>query len=210
MRNRLIVIDGTDSSGKNTQARLLLKYLRKKGKKAVLISFPRYGTYFGKLIRKYLAGGFGNPAKLAPEFCALLYAMDRYDEKENIERKLRAGYWVICDRYVQSNMAHQAAKFASRKKQDEFIGWVAMLESGMPKAGKVFFIDMPVEISQKLMKSRKGKTKDAHERNVPYLKRTLEIYKRLAKKQKWHWIKAAKNREIKLISEIHNEIISKI
>jgi len=210
MKGKLIVIDGTDSSGKNTQAKLLVKYLKKQNKKVAFISFPRYETYFGKLIKKYLAGGFGNPAKLAPEFCALLYALDRHDEKKNIESKLRAGYWVVCDRYSQSNLAHQGAKFKERKKQDEFIEWVAMLEAGMPKADRIFFIDMPVALSQKLMRRRKGKTKDAHEKNVPYLKRTLEIYQRLAKMQKWAWIKAGSNGKIKSIEQVHKEIISKL
>lgn len=213
MSGKLIVIEGTDASGKHTQSVLLYKRLKKEGKKAVLVSFPRYSTPYGKTIKEYLHGEFGNPHSLPPEFCALLYAQDREDARSEIESKLRKGYTVICDRYVQANAAHQAAKLTSLKRQKHFIKWIFSIERKMPKASRVIFIDLPIELSSKLMKGRKRK-KDAHESNLAYLKRTRKVFKMLAKENKWTVINAYKRKGKKLIiksrAEVHSEICSEL
>ncbi|MFH1240633.1 MAG: dTMP kinase [Candidatus Diapherotrites archaeon] len=214
MKGQLIVIEGTDASGKATQTKLLLNHLRKKRKKAVLMSFPRYNTFFGKIIGKYLSGEFGSKEKFSSESAVMLYALDKYSASDEIEKKLSQGFTVILDRYTASNIAHQGAKFTNTAKRNQFIKWVKNLESTLPKPTFTFFLDVPVPISQKLMKGtdrtkkyRKGKTKDIHESDLKYLERTRKIYLQLAKQKNWKKINCVSNSKLKSKEEIHQEIL---
>ena len=109
-KGKLIVIEGGDGSGKSTQARLLTKFLERKNVPAVHISFPRYESHWGRIIKKYLLGEFGNPVVIDPYFAAMLYANDRLAFKAELNKLLGDGKIVVCDRYVPSNIGHQAAK----------------------------------------------------------------------------------------------------
>src|SRR3989338_7279784 len=105
----LIVLEGINASGKKTQAELLVKNLKRMGKKAGLIDFPSYETPVGKLIASYLKGHFGARSNVPQQFASLLYALDRYSRKPEIEGFLRNGYTVVLDRYTQANLAFQTA-----------------------------------------------------------------------------------------------------
>lgn len=147
---------------------------------------------------KYLAGEFGSKEELAPEFVSLLYALDRYHVKNELAHKLSLGITLVCDRYKASNLAHQAAKYLKKPDQEKFIKWLVAAESRLPKEDCVVFLNMPEEAAQKLMMGqdrkkeyRKGQDKDIHEADADYLARTREVYKRLAKKQKWVWVDVA-------------------
>ncbi len=214
MKGKLIVIEGTDASGKATQTKLLLNHFKKKRKKVILMSFPRYNTFFGKLIGKYLAGEFGSKEKFSSESAAMLYALDKYSASDEIEKKLSQGFIVILDRYTASNIAHQGAKFTNTKKRNQFINWVSNLESALPKPSFTFFLDVPVPVSQKLMtggdrkkKYRKGKTKDIHESDLKYLERTRKIYLKLAKQKTWKKINCVSDSKLKPKQEILQEIL---
>src|SRR3989338_4099977 len=190
MQGKLIVIEGADISGKATQAKLLANRLRKIGKTVEAISIPRYEGFFGKIIEKYQRGKFGNPHELPAEFCALLYSVDRYNMLNEIKNALKEGKILIMDRYVQSNFAFQTAKFSNLSEQDSFLQWMQTVESRMPKADAVIFLEMPTEFSQKLLKNEKKKA-DLHESNLAYQKRVLAIYERLARSGNWLQIKCA-------------------
>ncbi len=198
LRGKLVVLEGTDGSGKATQANLLLEKLQRHGVVCELVSFPRYGSQFGDLVGKYLAGEFGSKEELPPEFVALLYALDRYHFKRELEHKLEMGITVVADRYKASNLAHQAAKFEKKSEQEPFIKWLLAAESRLPKEDCLVFLNMPEEAAQKLMSGtdrqkdyRQGKPKDIHEEDTAYLHRTREVYKRLARKQNWVWVDVA-------------------
>ena len=198
VRGKIVVFEGTDSSGKATQAGFLVDKLQRQGIAVELVSFPRYGSPFGEMVGRYLAGEFGSKEELVPEFVGLLYALDRYHAKRELNRKLDMGITLVLDRYKASNLAHQGAKFLKKGEQEKFINWLVAVESRLPREDAVVFLNMPEDAAQKLMQGpdrikdyRKGEAKDLHESDTEYLRRTREVYKRLAKKQKWVWVDVA-------------------
>ncbi len=200
----IIAFEGVDGSGKGTQSTKLSKYLTDKGVDNALISFPNYqGTYFGKEIGKYLNGAFGSKEDLPAEFPALLYAIDRYEMKKEIISVLNSNKIIIFDRYVSSNFAYQAAKL-DKDKQADFINWVKTLEYeilGLPKADKVFFLDVPPAISYNLVLKKKKRDyteekQDIHEKDTSYISKVYDIYKNISQKDKWNIINCVENNNI--------------
>ncbi len=209
MTGRIIVIEGADISGKATQAKLLANHLRKIGKSVEAISIPRYDAFFGKIIGKCQHGKFGNPHDLPAEFCALLYSIDRYQMLNKIKNSLKEGKILIMDRYVQSNLAFQTAKFSNPAEQDSFLQWMQEVESRMPKADAVIFLEMPIEFSQKLLKKEK-KRADLHESNLAYQRRVIAIYERLARSGSWLQIKCAFKQQNKWKIKTRKQIAEEI
>ncbi|MEK7211848.1 MAG: thymidylate kinase, partial [Patescibacteria group bacterium] len=122
MKGKLLVIDGTDGSGKHTQTVLLLKKLRAAGYKTATMDFPQYyKNFFGALVGKYLAGDFGDPTKISPYLSSVIFAADRFESAGKIRRWLAEGRIVILDRYVSANQIHQGAKIHDAKKRREFL-----------------------------------------------------------------------------------------
>ena len=205
---KIIVLEGLDSSGKATQAKLLEEKLEKNKIKTKTYSFPRYNEFFGKLIAKYLKGELGKKEVLSEEFVSLLYSLDRYEIKKEIEEKLSQEFTLIMDRYYTSNFAFQTAKFESKEKRKEFIEWLKKIESKMPAPDLVFFLDIPVEFSQKLMDSRKQKDymkekKDIHEKDLDYQKKVREMFLWLCEKEEnWVKISCVSNEKLKSKEEI--------
>ncbi len=208
MKGKIIVIEGTDASGKYTQSKLLVESLEKMGKDVVFFSFPRYETFFGKLVKKYLQGEFGSLKEVKPELASLLYSLDRYDALPEIESLLRQEKVVVCDRYIASNVAHQAAKFEGIERK-KFIKWVESVESRLPKPDLTIFLDLPVEVSAKLMHLRK-REKDIHELDLDYLRKTRQVYVELSEKGNWSRIECVSGFGIKSREEIHKLVLEKI
>ena len=159
----LVVLEGIDGSGKGTQARLLVDALARRGFTARLFSFPCYDeTFFGREVGRYLNGAFGDLHSVPPEFAALLYAGDRLEKRDELLVALRDADVVVCDRYVPSNFAHQAAKLP-RERQDALIDWIAAVEYtvfGLPRPDLVCLLTMPPERSVALVlnKNRRSYT----------------------------------------------------
>lgn len=208
MPGKLIAIEGVDSSGKRTQARLLLGRLKKEGFDPCLVSFPRYGCFWGKLVKKYLRGEFGSLKDVRPEFASLLYSLDRYGAMPLIEQGLVNGRIVVCDRYIASNVAHQAAKFEGNARR-LFVEWIGAVESRLPKPMATIFLDLPVETSIKLMQFR-NREKDIHEANKPYLEAARQTYLELARKENWLCISCSSKNGIRPREEIHEELWQKL
>lgn len=212
-RGKLIVIDGSDSSGKRTQTLLLAERLKKAGKKVKTLSFPVYDSYFGKLVADYLTGKFGKLHQVSPKTASILYALDRYGQKGRINAWLKKGNIVVLDRYAESNMAYQAAKL---KNKEKFLEWLHDLEYGklgIPKADLVIYLHVPYEISEKLMEKRrkkkylKGEKKDLHEKDGKYIRKVIANYLEFAKKHKnWHVVECVKNNKILSREEINDRI----
>lgn len=206
-KGKLIVIDGADGSGKKTQAELLIKRLKKLNKKAVLIDFPQYDDFFGKVVRRYLDSEFGGLDDVSGYLASVLYAADRWRAKEKINEYLSDGYIVISNRYAESNMAHQGAKIKDEIKRKEFLNWLDEMEYKIfqiPRADAIIYLDVPIEVSQKLMDNRG--IKDIHEKNVDYLKKTQECYRAFCNENK-NWFNIPCTRNGKLMSR---ETISEI
>ncbi len=208
MKGKIIVIEGADASGKYTQSKLLAKKLEREGKEVAFFSFPRYDTFFGKLVTKYLQGEFGSLKEVKPELASLLYSLDRFDALPKIEEFLKQGKTIVCDRYTASNVAHQAAKFHG-SGQKKFIEWIESVESRLPKPDLTIFLDLPVEVSAKLMHSRK-REKDIHELDLDYLKATRQVFLELCEKGNWSRIECSSGLGIKPRDKIHKLIWEKV
>lgn len=215
-KGKLIVIDGADGSGKKTQADLLIKKLKHEKRKVILFDFPQYDKFFGKLVKRYLSGEFGGLNEVDAHLASVLYAADRWQAKDEINKYLEKGYIVISNRYAESNMAHQSAKISSSKKRREFLKWLDEMEFKnfvIPRANLVIYLDVPVEIGQKLVEHR-GNKKDIHEVDTDYLKRTQNQYRKLCDTNRhWYKISCTQNNQIFSREEIADkvwEIVTKI
>lgn len=208
-RGRLIVFEGADGSGKATQSELLFKYFKKQRIPAELISFPNYNSNWGKLVKRYLSGDFGDIGEVDPHLASVLYAGDRLLAAGKIRRWLKAGKHVIGDRYADTNVAHQAAKIKNKKEREKFINWLEDFEynqNKIPREDLVIFLSVPVTTSQKLMRSRK---KDIHERDPEYLEEVAKIFEELAKtKKNWRKIDCVQNNRLLTPLQVHEEVLS--
>jgi len=197
MRGSIITIEGSDGSGKKTQATLLYKRAKKEGYRVKLISFPNYRSFWGKLIAKYLKGEFGKIEEIDPRDSSMLYALDRFSSKGKIMKILNSGTNIIFDRYIESNCGHQGAKYRG-KKREELIKWIYDIELkkfGMPKSDIVIYLDLPPKYAIEAMKKRKRKylkkgEKDIHESDIEHLKEAYKTYSMLAKRMRnWKIVK---------------------
>jgi dTMP kinase len=222
-RGKLIVIDGTDGSGKATQAGLLIKHLRKDGYKVKVVDFPEYySNFFGAFIGHCLSEQYYNFLKVHPKIASVLYAADRFESKDKIERWLEAGTIVIANRYASANQIHQGGKIASTKKREAFLKWLAEMEYKVfkiPKPDKVFYLSVPIPMVLKLIKQRNGsgkrdylgKKKDVHEKDIKFLENSRKSALWLSKTQKgWVRIECMRNGVLETRGMIHQKIYEKV
>ncbi len=186
----IIAIEGIDGSGKGTQTTHLLRKLTDSGYRAAGLSFPRYGTNpFAAGISQYLNGAFGPAGDVAPQLAAALYAGDRFCSRHDLTTLSAAPSILVCDRYVDSNIAHQAAKLPS-SQWASFIEWIESIEYGVfdiPRPAVTIFLDVPVDAATNLIAAKAPRTytalkADAHESDADYLGRTALVYQHLAQR----------------------------
>jgi len=211
----LIVLEGVDSSGKQTQTEKLYAYLSSK-ERTMQITFPDYQSDSSALVKLYLSGAFGEKADaVSPYAASTFYAADRYASyKMKWGDFLSSGGVVICDRYTTSNMVHQAAKLENTAEKDAFLDWIYDFEytkMGLPVPDLIFFLDMPPQYAEKLMAKRVNKfsgenDKDIHERDSSHLQKAYDNAIYVAKKYNWRFISCVENGEIRSIDSIHAEI----
>jgi dTMP kinase len=222
-RGKLIVIDGTDGSGKATQAGLLIKHLKHDGHKVKIIDFPEYSSnFFGKFIGHCLSEQYYNFVKVHPKIASVLYAADRFESSKKIEKWLKSGFIVVADRYASANQIHQGGKIANTKKRESFLKWLAEMEYKVfkiPKPDAVFYLSVPIPVVLKLIRARNkngkrnylGKKKDVHEKDVKFLENSRKSALWLAKTQKgWIKIECMKGRVLDTRENIHDKIYEKI
>lgn len=209
-KGKLIVLDGSDGSGKATQTRFLLARLKKEGYRVKTLDFPQYEkNFFGKLIGECLVGDYGDFVKIDPHIGSVLYAADRYESKPVIERWLKQGFVVVLDRYVSSNQIHQGGKILNPKRQREFLTWLDTMEHGvfgLPRPDRIIYLDVPTQISQSLLKTEDQKRKkiyvskrktDLVENDEEYMRRSRENALKLVKKlNAWTKIDCTKRGEL--------------
>ena len=215
---KLIVIEGTDSSGKETQTKRLFEKLEEKGLKVKKISFPNYDSPACEPVKMYLAGAFGEDAmKVNPYPVSTMYAIDRYASfKTDWEKFYNEDGIIVTDRYVTSNMVHQASKIKDLDEKKQYLNWLEDLEyekMGIPRPDLVIFLNMPTEMAVKLMAERKNKItgeekKDIHERDKEYLKESHVNACKIANTYNWKEIKCSDGERIKTIEEIGEEVFS--
>ena len=214
MSAKLIVIEGGDGSGKATQARKLFERLRAElARPTHKISFPDYQSASSALIKMYLHGDFGsNPSDVDAYAASTFYAVDRYASyKTDWKKFYEAGDIIIADRYVTSNMAHQAIKIDDPIERQKFLAWLDDFEYEklkLPRPNLVIFLDMPPSISERLIDERHKL--DIHETDREYLRQCHRAYKELAAQYHWTVIDCALDGAPRGIDDIHEEIFSAV
>ena len=196
-KGKLIVIDGTDGSGKATQIELLRKRLVKQGKIVKVVDFPEYySNFFGAFIGHCLAEQYYNWINVHPKIASIVYAADRFESKDEIEGWLNRGYIVLANRYVSANQIHQGGKIASAKKRAAFIAWLDEMEHKVfkiPRPDVVIYLALKIPTVLRLIGERNknskraylGKKKDVHEKDKHFLENSRKSALWLSKKLKY-------------------------
>lgn len=214
---KLIVIEGLDGSGKSTQLDLLPKALKEKGIDCKSVSFPDYESDSSALVKMYLRGEFGtNPNDVNAFASSIFYTVDRFASfKKNWGEYYNNGGVIVSGRYTTSNAVHQTSKL-DKKDWKSFLDWLYDFEYckvGIPKPDKVIFLDMPIEVSQKLLSGRyKGDEtkKDIHESDTEYLSKCREAATFTARYSGWSVIPCAKDGEVRSIEDISKDILEEV
>ncbi len=213
---KIFVIEGTDGSGKQTQFNLLKEHLLEDNIEFKTVSFPNYDSPSSSLVKMYLSGEFGENAKeISPYIASTFYAADRYATfQKGFKKYYDDGGIILADRYTTASMIHQAGKISDKAERKKFLEWLWDFEFNLynlPVPSKVFFLNMPSEKAQELMKNRDNKfthdaKKDIHERDKNHLIDAYNAACDLSKEYNWNEIKCTYNDKIRTREEIHNEI----
>jgi dTMP kinase len=214
---KLIVIEGTDGSGKSTQFRRLQQRLEQETRQFKHLVFPRYSEPSSALIRMYLGGEFGgSPADVNAYAASAFYAVDRFASyKQDWGNWYEQGGLVLSDRYTTSNAVHQASK-EHGEKQQEFLKWLYEFEYdklGLPRPDLVIYLDVPTDFTEKLLRGREAATNtsaDIHEKDMSYLATCRETGRAAAKFYNWTVIDCVRDGAMRSIEDIHDEIYAHV
>ena len=214
---KLIVIEGTDGSGKSTQFRMMSQRLEKENVSFRHIVFPRYSEESSALIRMYLGGQFGSkPSDVNAYAASSFYAVDRY-----ASYKMDWGQWyeegglVLSDRYTTSNAVHQASK-EPEDQQAAFLQWLYDFEYDklkLPRPDLTIYLDVPTDFTEKMLRSREASTNttaDIHEQDMSYLATCRETGRKAAQYYGWTVIQCVKDGAMRSIEDIHEEIYTHV
>ncbi len=219
-KGKLIVIDGTDGSGKATQVELLRARLVKEGYKVKTVDFPEYyKNFFGEFIGHCLAEQYYNWVNIHPKIASVIYAADRFESKEQIDKWLKQGNVVLANRYVSSNQIHQGGKITDSKKRKDFLKWLDKMEFEVfkiPRPDVVFYLEVPIKVTQHLVEIRnktekaraylKGK-KDLVENDLVYLEKSRKSALKLIKElNNFIKISCVKGMNMRERGDIHEDV----
>jgi dTMP kinase len=218
-RGKFIVIEGIDGAGKGTQTDLLARAFEQRGIPFVKFGFPRYESSFGRLIARFLNGEFGPLPAVDAHLSALLYAGDRFEAKSDLEAALNSGRTVVTDRYIASNLAHQAARVPAERRA-EFTSWLRQLEYGiygLPVEDLVIYLHVPAREGHRLVglksaRSYTAKSRDLQESDVLHLKGAANVYDELAQAPNWVTIECfdAESGKLRSPEEIHRDLLEAV
>ena len=214
---KLIVIEGTDGSGKSTQFKALSEHLETEGVQFKHLVFPRYSEESSALIRMYLGGQFGSkPTDVNAYAASAFYAVDRY-----ASYKMDWGQWyedgglILSDRYATSNAVHQASKTEGAARQ-EYLKWLYEFEYeklGLPCPDLVIYLDVPTDFTEKMLRGREQATNtqaDIHEQDMEYLATCRNCGRDAAQYYGWKIIQCVKDGKMRTIEDIHAEIYAAV
>lgn len=213
MKGTLIVLEGIDGSGKETQASLLEKKLKDKGREVMHISFPDYESPSSALVKMYLKGDFGkNPEDVNPYAASLFYAVDRFASyRMKWKDFYQKGGIIIADRYTTSNMVHQMTKYEDKKARKDFLSWLEKTEYEeleLPVPDLVILLDIPLTVSENLVKerARQGGSMDIHEQHLDYLRKCHDAYQELVSLYGWKRIPCTEEGKLRTIEDIGKDV----
>ena len=210
---KLIVIEGTDGSGKSTQFKKLTQRLADEGRQFKTLVFPQYSEPSSALIRMYLGGEFGShPSDVNAYAASAFYAVDRYASfKKDWGNWYKDGGLIVSDRYTTSNAVHQTSKEPPEKRA-EYLKWLYEFEYdklGMPRPDLTIYLDVPTAFTEQMMRHREAETNthaDIHEQDMQYLATCRETGRTAAKYYGWSVISCVRDGEMRSIEDIHEEI----
>ena len=210
---KLIVIEGTDGSGKSTQFRLLTDRLESEQVKFQKLVFPQYSEPSSALIRMYLGGEFGkSPSDVNAYAASAFYSVDRYASYRKVWGKwYEEGGLVVSDRYTTSNAVHQASKEPEDKRED-FLNWLYDFEYdklGLPRPDLVIYLDVPTDFTEKMLRHRESETNthaDIHEQDMQYLATCRRMGRAAAEHYGWTMIQCVRDGAMRSMEDIHEEI----
>ena len=210
---KLIVIEGTDGSGKSTQFKLLTSRVQQEGREFQKLVFPQYSEPSSALIRMYLAGEFGSkPSDVNAYTASTFFAVDRYASYKKVWQEwYEQGGLILSDRYTTSNAVHQASKEPVEKQKD-FLKWLYDLEYdklGLPCPDLVIYLDVPTDYTEAMMRRREADTNthaDIHEQDMEYLSTCRRTGKMAAEYYGWTVIQCVRDGAMRSIEDIHEEI----
>lgn len=214
-KGKLITIEAGDGSGKATQTKALYDRLLAEGYQVLKVEYPDYQSESSALVRMYLGGEFGQQAENVSAYGAsAFFAVDRYASYLLKWRQAYESGWIIlADRYTTSNMVHQAVKLEDSAEREEFLSWLWDFEFGrlqLPVPDRVIYLDMPPEISDRLINSRAAKDssrkKDIHEKDTSYLHHCHRAYNEVAEKYGWVKISCAQQGNLRTVQDIHEDV----
>lgn len=213
MNGKLIVFEGTDGSGKTTQTKLICQRLEREGIAYREIDFPRYGNPFAEPAKRYLEGDLGKTAGEVNAYAAsMLFAVDRYASyRQDWGTFYQEGGLIVANRYTTSNAVHQASKLPPQERK-AFLEWLFDLEYArleLPRPDLVIYLDMPTEITERMMRSREAQTgthADIHERDDAYLRQCRANAAEVVQACGWRVINCAAGGEPRTPQEIHEEV----
>ena len=210
---KLIVIEGTDGSGKSTQFRRLTEHLKQDTREFQTLVFPQYSEPSSALIRMYLGGEFGSkPSDVNAYAASAFYAVDRYASfKKGWGEWYDNGGLIVSDRYTTSNAVHQASKETGAQQQ-EFLKWLYEFEYdklGLPRPDLTIYLDVPTDFTEKMLRGREQATNthaDIHEQDMDYLATCRKTGRAAAQFYDWTVIDCVKDGQMRSIEDIHEEI----
>lgn len=214
-KGKLITIEAGDGSGKATQTKALYDRLLAEGYQVLKVEYPDYQSESSALVRMYLGGEFGQQAENVSAYGAsAFFAVDRYASYLLKWRQAYESGWIIlADRYTTSNMVHQAVKLKDSAEREKFLTWLWDFEFArlqLPVPDKVIYLDMPPEISDRLINSRAAKDssrkKDIHEKDTSYLHHCHRAYNEVAEKYGWVKISCAQQGNLRTVQDIHEDV----
>jgi dTMP kinase len=215
-RGKLIVLEGTDSSGKTTQYNKLVERLKSEGKEIVSYHFPKHGNLFGEVVDDYLMGKFGKKEDLSPEFIAMLYMTDFYNSKKEMDAVLDQGKHIILSRFFSSTLTYQVS-LAKKEDKARVWDWIVNVCSLLPQPDLTLVLTVNPEISKKLLDNdnnaeeyKKGLKKDQHETDVEFQKNVFKEYLRNIELLNWKKIDCVENDLLLPIEKIHEKIFSEV
>lgn len=216
MKGKLIVIEGTDCSGKETQTNMLFNRMQQDNIDIFKYYYPHYEDPTGKIIggpylgKEHIGRGFfeEGAASVDPKVSALYYAADFKYSSPMIIDKLNKGTNVILDRYIFSTFAHQGGKISNKEKRLQNYQWLdnlffKFLE--LKKPDLVILLYMPFEYAEILKKNRVERP-DQNESSKQHLIDAERAYLELAEIYNFKIINCVEKKVLKTIDQINNEV----
>lgn len=212
-KGKLVVLEGTDGTGKTTQTALMAERLEREGLTFREVDFPRYGSGFAKPVELYLQGALGaKPGDVSAYAASTLYAVDRYASyKEDWGKDYEAGALILANRYTTSNAVHQAPKLPEEERWS-YLDWLFDLEYhrlALPEPDLVIYLDLPAEISAQMLLHRQETTHtqaDIHEQDAAYLRQCRESAQEIVRRFGWRRVDCSHDGTIRTPEDIHQEL----